>query len=152
MTQELVLKRRPLDFERDYPLLLAMQQRSWRINFPGRMFQEATFLVSLRSGQRHNLVFVYEVDDQIVGWLWLDQGSRRGAHIRHVQVRQSHWGQGLGRHLMEDAIRECKDAGFCALTLNVTKSNTRAMTLYQHLGFRVIEDHGERQRMRLDLG
>ena len=151
MVQELVLKRRPVDLDSDYPLLLAMQRLSWRINFPGTLFQEAAFLASLHAGHRRDLIYVYEMEGEIVGWLWLDSTSRNRVHIRHIQVRQSRWGQGLGRYLMEDAIRLCRRLGCRTLTLNVTKANERAMALYEHLGFDITEDYGERQRMRLDL-
>ena len=66
-------------------------------------------------------------------------------------MEQAHWGQGLGRAIMEDAIALCALQGYGAITLNVTKSNARAMALYAHLGFVLEEDNQERQFMRLEL-
>jgi ribosomal protein S18 acetylase RimI-like enzyme len=84
--------------------------------------------------------------------LWLDLGRPRAAvHVRHIQVAQEHWGQGFGRQIMEDAMAIAVARGARALTLNVTKSNARAMNLYESLGFEVQEDSGSRQKMRLTL-
>jgi GNAT superfamily N-acetyltransferase len=145
------MKRRMLDWRRDYDQLLAMQRLSWEINFPGREFSEAAFDVQLRFGAHDNEVYIYELEGQLVGWLWLDWSVQRAGHIRHIQVEEAYWGQGLGRQILEDAIALCLQRDCRTLTLNVTKSNARAMTLYAHLGFVVADDHGDRQRMRLDL-
>jgi ribosomal protein S18 acetylase RimI-like enzyme len=145
------MERRAADYRRDAERLLAMQRLSWEINFAGRGFREASFRMSLRAGIDHGDVFVYEEAGQMVGWLWLDRYDAGIIHIRHIQVEREHWGTGIGRRIMEDAIATAVSEGRHAVTLNVTKSNARAMHLYESLGFRVIADEGERQRMKLDV-
>ena len=146
------MRRRLVDFERDYESLLDMHQRSWEINFPGEPFYEDAFRVSLRSDVRHGQVYAYEDDEGFIGWLWLDIDPRhRAAHIKHIQVVESRWGQGYGRRIVEDAIDLAEHAGCRIMTLNVTKSNERAMALYNSLGFEVAQDQYARQRMRLLL-
>jgi len=145
------MERRAADYRRDAEGLLAMQRVSWEINFPGRAFREPSFRVSLRAGIDHGDVAIYEDGDEVVGWLWLDRYEAGIVHIRHIQVTRGRWGQGLGRQIMGDAIAIVMKEGRRAVTLNVTKSNQRAVNLYAHLGFRVIADDGERQRMKLDL-
>ncbi|MBM3188332.1 MAG: GNAT family N-acetyltransferase [Chloroflexi bacterium] len=144
--------RRALDMERDYPTLLAMQRLSWEINFPRLDFSGSAFRRSLESGARHDEIYVYEAEGEIVAWLWLDVAAPgRNGHIRHIQVAQSYWGMQVGRQLIDDAVAVCLERGCRSLTLNVTKANERAMSLYQSVGFVVVEDNGERQRMRLAL-
>lgn len=148
------MRRRPLRFWHDYDRLLAMQRLSWEINFPRHLFSEALFRGSLRDGARRGEVFIYEADqpeDEIVGWLWLDFSDPETVHIRHIQVEKAYWGRGFGRAIMQDAIALCTAQGYRAITLNVTKSNARAMALYAHLGFVVEEDNQDRQFMRLEL-
>jgi GNAT superfamily N-acetyltransferase len=140
------MERRAADYRCDAERLLAMQRVSWEINFPGRGFRESSFRMSLRAGIDHGDVFVYEDAGDVVGWLWLDRYEAGIVHIRHIQVAQERWGEGLGRRIMEDAIATALDEGRRAVTLNVTKSNRRAVSLYAHLGFRVTSDDGERQR------
>ena len=144
--------RRRVEWYRDYGELLAMQRVSWKINFGDDSFSEDAFGASLRSAVRRNGVWVYEEDGDLVGWLWLDVHSPYiGVHIRHIQVRKAHWGRGIGRRIMEDAIAICVKRGHHKLTLNVTKSNLRAMRLYASLGFAIDEDRGARQSMKLDI-
>jgi ribosomal protein S18 acetylase RimI-like enzyme len=50
-------------------------------------------------------------------------------------------GRGLGRLLMEHVIEEASAAGFRRVVLEVIEQNTKALTLYRHLGF------GETQRL-----
>ena len=98
------MKRRSAELETDYPLLLAMQKVSWDINFPDREFYEHIFYTSLATAVRRGDVFVYEIDGRIVGWLWLDWSTPRTCHIRHIQVHEDYWGQGLGRAILDDAM------------------------------------------------
>ena len=132
--------------------MVEAQRQSWEINFPDDYFSESIFGASVRSAARRGEVFVYELKGEVIGWLWLDLGRPRAAvHIRHIQVAQKHWGKGFGRQIMEDAMTIAVKRGARALTLNVTKSNARAMNLYEGLGFEVEEDSGSRQKMRLWL-
>lgn len=144
------MEKRPFDYARDIECIVAMQQRSFEINFPGELFYEPAFRDSLRHLGRDEVVWVYEDGDQIVGWVWLDLGQgRRRIHVRQLQVLEERWGQGIGRHIMEEAIALCRELERTELTLNVTKSNARAMALYRSLGFQKVTDWGERQFMRL---
>ena len=145
------MKRRPMHYERDLDTLLELHRRSWEINFPGRRFDAWVFTASLESSARRDEVFIYEDDDAIVAWLWLAFPGRDGAHVRHIQVVEDHWGEGIGRRVMLDAIATARARGRRVLTLVVTKSNARAMALYRSLTFTVERDEGERQRMWLDI-
>lgn len=146
------MERRTLDFARDYETLLNMQRFSWKINFPTLQFNEISFRHSLRTAVHREEVYVYEVEDELVGWLWLDlRTPDLGGHVRHIQVKKPFWGQGIGRAIMEDAISLCVDRGCPHITLNVTKANARAVRLYRDLGFEPINDRGERMRMKLKL-
>lgn len=146
------MKRRVLDYVNDIELLTAMQQRSFEINFPGEPFYERVFRDELRRPGAAQVIYLYEERDELLGWLWLDFARQPASvHIRHIQVAERHWGEGLGRTILEDALalaceRRCRE-----ITLNVTKSNARAMALYEGLGFEMRIDLGERQFMALRL-
>ena len=147
------LERRAPDPRSDYGALLEMQRLSWGINFPDTAFCDEAFRRSLRAGIRRGEVHVYELDGTVVAWLWLDTSTPSiSGHVRHIQVCRSQWGYGLGYRIMQDAVAMCIEAHCRALTLNVTKSNVRAMALYARLGFIKHKDHGDRQFMELTLG
>lgn len=146
------MERRVVDLRRDYPALLAMQRHSWVINFPGEPFVESAFRHALERSAPGRNVFVYEQDGDLVGWLWLDwRVGRERAHIRHLQIAEPYWGQGHGRHLVEDALAMARARQRREITLNVTKSNTRAMQLYANCGFVVKRDMGDRLYMGREL-
>jgi ribosomal protein S18 acetylase RimI-like enzyme len=145
------MRRRPFDLMRDYDKVLAIHRASWQINFPDSPFSEPAFRSVLAKGQRRGGLYVYEQGGELLGWLWLDFGVTREAHVRQIQVDEAHWGEGLGHRIMEDAIALCVARRYRTMTLAVTKSNARAVALYTNLGFRVTEDQKDRQRMQLDL-
>lgn len=146
------MERRRVDLEADYPTLAAMQRRSWEINFPGEVFVEPAFRESLRIGAQRDDLFAYVEQGSLVGWLWLDwRLGRHRVHIRHIQVAEERWGQGYGKRIIADAIALARQRGRTVISLNVTKSNARAMRLYAGFGFCVYREFGGRQEMRLDL-
>jgi RimJ/RimL family protein N-acetyltransferase len=62
--------------------------------------------------------------------------------IRHsallvIGVLRSHWRRGVGRTLLTEAIRWAPTVGLSRLELFVMKSNSRAIALYEQMGFRV---------------
>jgi len=146
------MERRGIKLPNDLEPLVALQKESWRINFPDLSFDEQIFKDVLERALRKELIYIYTEKEQIIAWLWLDltQTVRTG-HIRHLQVVRTHWGRGLGKRLLSDAIEISRERGKRWLTLNVTKSNERAMALYVHAGFQVVTDYGDRQFMRLAL-
>ena len=146
-----LVRRRPT-WPEDYAVLLAMQRLSWDINFPGSEFDDIVFGRALHTSMNQGQVWVYLLDEMIVGWLWLDVSSPLvGGHVRHLQVAQPYWGLGMGAHILGDAIHICRDRNCRAITLNVTKSNQRAMALYRRMGFRKRRDNDDRQFMELPL-
>lgn len=145
-------RRRWARLAQDYALLLAWERESWPINFPDEGFSEPEFRRSLEIGLRYHRVYIYELAGESIGWLWLDLNSSvEAAHIRHIQVDAAHWGRGLGVFLIQDAIRIARREGRSAVTLNVTKKNSRAVRLYKGQGFHVDRDNGSRQRMRIEV-
>lgn len=141
------LGRRLLDFAQDYPQLLAMQRESYVINFPDQEMIESWFHSSLEAAAYYHRVWLYLFEGEIAAWLWLDWDDPDALHICHLQVKTGYWGRGIGRVLVEDALLLAKEKGKQKVTLNVTKSNTRALALYTHMGFVSEQDYGERQLM-----
>ena len=52
-----------------------------------------------------------------------------------ISVRKDHWGCGLGSYLMQLAIDQTRTNGFEQLELGVYSDNTRAIHLYEKVGF-----------------
>ena len=146
------MERRVVELPSDYPALAAMQRLSWDINFPGEPFVESAFRHALERSASAGMCWYTWRTVTVVGWLWLDWriGSER-AHIRHLQVARAYWGRGYGRWLVQDALGMARTRGRVEITLNVTKSNERAMRLYAGNGFVPKQDLGDRLHMRCAL-
>ena len=84
------------------------------------------------------------VDDgqEVVGTFFLkDNQPGLGAHIANASymVAPQHFGRGIGRTMGEFSLAEAKKRGYRALQFNlVVKTNTRALRLWQQLGFEII--------------
>jgi GNAT superfamily N-acetyltransferase len=64
-----------------------------------------------------------------------------GSHVASASfmVDPAHWGKGAGRALCEDALDWASQQGFRGMQFNaVAATNTRAITLYESLGFEII--------------
>lgn len=81
---------------------------------------------------------VAEVDGRTVGYgaLLLRDGRQRHMGEVFVFVHDDHWGRGIGRALME-ALLDLADnwLGLLRVELEAAPGNTRAIALYESLGF-----------------
>lgn len=109
--------------------------RAWDAGeFAGLLGQRTVFAVGVRretalAGRRlAGFVLVRVVADE--------------AEILTIAVRPAVRGRGLGRMLMDEALRRLHRAGAAACFLEVDRANTVALALYRSLGFAVA---GERR-------
>jgi len=92
-------------------------------------------------------------DDRIVGafaLLIMDNLGHRGAHsgvIEDVVVDPQYQGQGIGRAMMQHALRLCGEKGCYKLALSSNLTRERAHAFYESLGF---ERHGYSFRVMID--
>ena len=71
------------------------------------------------------------------------------ANITNVAVRSECRQQGIGKKLLSRLIEICNENNFELITLEVRKSNTPAISLYNSLGFKI---EGERRKYYSDNG
>lgn len=91
----------------------------------------------------HKLVL--ELNGQIIGYciLWVIHDT---ASIITFAIRKDHWGLGYGKHLLLYIIEKFKER-VKSISLDVRKSNIRAIRLYRSLGFETV---GERVKYYSD--
>lgn len=79
-------------------------------------------------------LYVMRVDGVLIGfcacWVILDE-----LHINSVAVDDSWRRKGLASRLLRDVCRDARGAGATQATLEVRRSNTAALALYERLGF-----------------
>jgi ribosomal protein S18 acetylase RimI-like enzyme len=94
------------------------------------------------AGSRPEDVLVAEVDGRVVGYAKLGpalslESNRHVVELKGLAVDPGHHGRGIGRLLVEAAIRVAVERGARRLTLRVLDPNTAAKALYRSCGFTV---------------
>jgi RimJ/RimL family protein N-acetyltransferase len=86
-----------------------------------------------------NRNLIAENDERFVGFLSIIGSPvprlRHSAHLA-LGVLQSAWGRGVATDLMNEALRWAPTVGLSRLELFVMTTNTRAIALYERLGFK----------------
>jgi L-amino acid N-acyltransferase YncA len=116
---------------------------------PGRMVSADTEPVSVeqRLGwfEEHEPsrrpIWVLEEGGEVIGWLSLSEFfDRRPAYHATaeigVYVREDHRGGGLGRRLVEEAVRRGPEFGLKTLTAGAFAHNELSIGLFEKMGFR----------------
>ncbi|MGB6976196.1 MAG: GNAT family N-acetyltransferase [Gammaproteobacteria bacterium] len=93
------------------------------------------------NADKNNLLIVAELNNQIIGTLQLTfityltyQGGKR-ALIEGVRTDQSIRGKGIGKAMIEWAIKKAKEEGCHVVQLTTDKKRPGALEFYKKLGF-----------------
>lgn len=89
----------------------------------------------------NSLMILAEVNGELAGNCSLTIGEkRREAHRGTVGIAlyEKYWGLGLGTLMMEALIGVANQKGLCFVELEVVADNTRAVKLYEKLGFETV--------------
>ncbi len=91
--------------------------------------------------------------NQMVGLCacYMNDYATRTAYITHIAIAPQYRGCGYGKQLLEQTIDLATEKGFRHLNLEVVKTNTPALTLYQSHHFIIIEDRNTKYLMSLHL-
>ncbi len=117
--------------ERDLEQVLAIENDAFPLPWTRNHF-----LDELNSPHSFPLVALGQ-DGLVLGYVCpmqlLDEG-----HILDVAVRKDFCGRGVGRLLVETALRMCREKGADFVSLEVRPSNAAAISLYLRLGFAAV--------------
>jgi ribosomal protein S18 acetylase RimI-like enzyme len=94
----------------------------------------ADFAVEIAAGH----VVVFEIAGTVEGYL-ISWPKMEVYFIDNVAVDPSHHGLGLGRQLIDYAVREAKRHNLSAIQLYTNSTMTENIAMYAHLGF--VETH-----------
>lgn len=124
------------------PAVIEIDQLSFSLPWPERSFR---FEVTGNPAAR---CWVGEIDGRIVAmlviWMILDE-----AHVATIATHPDFRHQGLGRQLLEHALKAAVEEGAVRSFLEVREGNLSAQAMYRQFGF--VED-GRRPRYYKDNG
>lgn len=94
------------------------------------------------------------ITHDIVGYAALSPQTKlqfcaRGMDIQHMFIEAEHRRKGIGRALIEDAIKRSKEQECSYLTIGTAPDNTAAQQAYRACGFRVSENDPTKFKMML---
>lgn len=98
-------------------------------------------LLRLLANRKHAKTFLAKVDGCYVGYITMVfarfRKFRGNAYIATVSIKAEHRSKGIGTHLMSVAESFAKQRGIRRLELEVFSKNTKAVALYERLGYTV---------------
>jgi RimJ/RimL family protein N-acetyltransferase len=102
--------------------------------------------VYIQTGIMHSYLsvwYVILVDEQPVGILWFEKESMDddAVQLGIMLGDEKYFGKGIGTKAMELGIEKAAiRLNFSKVQLNVRKSNTRAIAVYEKFGFKIISE------------
>ena len=95
-----------------------------------------------RFDETRDLFLVALDGNRIVGSLTIDgsETDNRDAHLRWFIVEPDYWGRGIGRRLMEQAMRFCRQARLKHVYLWTFAGLDAARHVYESFGFKLAQE------------
>jgi GNAT superfamily N-acetyltransferase len=101
----------------------------------------ARFVLGRGSRER---AWIAERGAELLGCVGIVDAGEGVAQLRWFLVAPSARGRGLGRRLLEEALRFAREEGYRTVTLWTVDLLTDAARLYRAAGFRLVESHPRR--------
>lgn len=98
-------------------------------------------------GCENDICFLAEVDEKVVGAVWVrvmdDYGHiEDGVPSFAISLYKEHRGRGIGTALMKRMLQELQERGYKKASLAVQKANF-AVKMYQSVGFEIVDENEE---------
>lgn len=82
---------------------------------------------------------VAELGDEIVGYQ-ISTINMFTAHLARLAVKPGHQNEDIGKNILYDLFRRCKDERLWQITVNTQHNNHASLALYQGIGFKLSGD------------
>ena len=93
-----------------------------------------------RTRTARECLWVADLDGRAVGWIAVVKADETTAQLRWFLVEPEARGKGIGRKLIGDALRFCRDAAYERVILWTVAQLTAAARLYAEFGFVAVEE------------
>jgi len=86
----------------------------------------------------NSIGIVCELDSVIIGALLMQAAGPRGMEIMNIAVDEAHQKKGIGKRLLQEAVKTAKLMGMERLEICTGNSSVGQLLLYQKCGFRIV--------------
>ncbi|GMQ56700.1 GNAT family N-acetyltransferase [Vallitalea sediminicola] len=94
----------------------------------------------------NSLLFIGEIDGMIIANCSVGIISNKKRYLHRaamgISVKKKYWNKGIGKIMMNECIKWCKEKGVEQLELEVVTQNSRAISMYKNFGF---ENYGTKK-------
>jgi RimJ/RimL family protein N-acetyltransferase len=108
--------------------------------------QEREFIKNSMNDE-NRLFLIGEIDGRIIANCSVGVISNNKRYLHRaamgIAVCKDYWSNGIGKKMMQECIKWCKEKGIEQLELEVVTENNRAVSMYKNLGFQI---HGTKKR------
>lgn len=80
-------------------------------------------------------------ENEVVGTEALRTLSKNEGELGRLYLDPSYRGKGVGRELVQTAIKKARENGFKTIKLDTSKKLTRAYNLFKEMGFKEVKSH-----------
>lgn len=129
--------------ERDLDEVMQIERKSFPTPWSRRLFERELLMPFAKA-----FIALEVPQNQVMGYLcfWLVD---RETHILNLAVHPERRGQGIGSRLLNYGVNYCREKGAREITLEVRRSNYKAISLYRNFQFQM---QGIRPRYYSDSG
>lgn len=131
--QELISQMQTVDNETKF-----LAREPGEFNFT--LDQEKAFIRNSMNDE-NRCFLIGEVDGRIIAncSVGIVMNNRRFLHRAGlgIAVMKDYWSRGIGKIMMQECIKWCREKGVEQLELDVVAQNNRAISLYENFGFQV---------------
>jgi len=78
---------------------------------------------------------VIEKNNEIIGSYGIFKIDKQTCELRKMYLLKNYQGQGLGKLMMDDALKKAKELGYSVIVLETNKLLDKAISLYDKYGF-----------------
>ncbi|MGA9769861.1 MAG: GNAT family N-acetyltransferase [Blastocatellia bacterium] len=94
-----------------------------------------------KSRNERERIWIVEKEGTVAGSIGIVEASRQNAQLRWLLLHTSLRGHGIGRILVEEAIRFCKEKNYSQIFLWTASALAAAAKLYRSTGFQLAEEN-----------
>jgi [ribosomal protein S18]-alanine N-acetyltransferase len=124
-----IRRMRRRDLEHAYQIDFSSFNTTWQQSYE-------TFV---RSYNESGYATVYEQNRQIIAFQ-LSTISRQRSHLARIAVKKDFLRKGIGKALVRDFLRECKNQNIQKISVNTQQTNYQSIALYKMMGFEDVEN------------
>lgn len=97
------------------------------------------------------MFYVLKDSGKVIGTVAIINKGNHIAELKRLYVKKEYQGKGLGSKLFDTAVLFCKNNGFTNIEFETNKKFTKAHSLYQRRGFRIVKRNESSYYMEKDL-